>query len=114
MSCKVVGGLFCMALMLTLAAIPAPAQQGRGFDGTWTLKRSVNPNQKECGHRGAQFRIRIKGGVVSAPGGRGSVTPSGAIRFPGMTSYFTGTLQGNVGQGTSTGRCGGPFSARRG
>jgi hypothetical protein len=60
------------------------------------------------------FRIRIKGRVVFAPGGRGSVSPSGAIRFPGTGNYFTGTLRGNQASGTYKGHCQGTFSGRRG
>ncbi len=107
---RVVGASFALAL----AATPGLAQRG-GFDGTWLLKRSFTANEigPGCGPIGVSFRIRIKGSVVTAPGGRGSLSPSGAIRFPGVGNYFTGTLRGNTASGTYTGRCQGTFSGRR-
>jgi hypothetical protein len=116
MSFKVLGPLLGSTLVLVLTAAPAPAQRGGGFDGPWTLKRSFTLNEKGpgCGPSGMDFRIRIKGGVVFAPGGRGSVSPSGAIRFPGVGNYFTGTVRGNSVSGTYRGRCQGTFSGRRG
>jgi hypothetical protein len=113
MSLKAFGRLG-VAVVLLLAADAALAQRG-GFDGTWIMRRSFEANEKGpgCGPIGVDFRIRIRGGVVFAPGGRGSVSPSGAIRFPGTGNYFTGTLRGNSASGTYRGRCTGTFSGRR-
>ena len=103
------------SLFVSALTAPALAQRGGSFDGTWFLKRSFSANEKGpgCGPVGVDFRIRIKGGVVFAPGGKGSASPSGAIRFPGVGNYFTGTLRGNTASGTYTGHCQGTFSGRR-
>jgi hypothetical protein len=113
MTYSALGRLLGLSLTLTLTAAPGLAQGS--FDGTWILKRSfaANANARECGPMGMDFRITIKGSVVSAPGGRGTVSPSGAIRFPGVGNYFTGTVYGNSVTGTYTGRCQGTFSGRR-
>jgi hypothetical protein len=115
MSIRAIGRLLGAALLLALAATPALAQGGSSFDGTWIMRRSFNTNETGpgCSPIGVDFRIRIRGGVVFAPGGRGSVSPSGAIRFPGTGNYFTGTLRGNTASGTFRGRCTGTFSGRR-
>src|SRR5262245_10976056 len=115
MSLKAIGRLLGVAVVLVLAADAALAQRGGGFDGTWIMRRSFEANETGpgCGPIGVDFRIRIRGSVVLAPGGRGSVSPSGAIRFPGTGNYFTGTLRGNAASGTFRGRCTGTFSGRR-
>src|SRR5688500_16267811 len=76
------------ALVLTLA-VPGLAQDS--FDGTWVLRRTFTANGKGagCGPQGVDFRITIRSRVVLAPGGKGSVSPSGQIRFPGTANYFT-------------------------
>lgn len=100
-----------------IAALPPPAARPErekpertGFDGTWTLRRSVTP---QCGARSSVFTIQIRGGTVRAPGGAGSISPSGALRFPGRANSFAGTLRGNSGGGTYSGRCSGTFTASR-
>ena len=114
MSFKSIVRLLGACLVLALAATPGLAQRG-GFDGTWLLKRSFTANEigQGCGPMGSEFRIRIKGRVVTAPGGRGSVSPSGVVRFPGVGNYFTGTLRGNTASGTYKGHCQGTFNGRR-
>jgi uncharacterized caspase-like protein len=100
-----------------IAALPPPAAlperqklERTGFDGTWTLRRSVTP---QCGARGSVFTIRIQGNTVHAPGGGGSISPSGALRVPGRANVFTGTLRGNSGGGTYSGKCSGTFTVSR-
>jgi hypothetical protein len=102
---------YLSCLILCLVALPAQAQSQ--FNGTWTVTRSLNPAQG-CGQQGSVFNIRLLNGVVSSPGGRGSVGVTGSIRFPGDANYFTGQLRGNEGGGTYSGRCTGTFTARRG
>src|SRR5262245_50050838 len=104
------------SLVAAASTSPALAQRGGSFDGTWFLTRSFSANESGpgCGPLGVDFRIRIKGGIIFAPGGKGSASQSGAIRFPGVGNYFTGTLRGNTASGTYTGRCQGTFSGRRG
>ena len=100
-----------------IAALPPPAARPErekpertGFDGTWTLRRSVTP---QCGARGSVFTIRIEGNTVRAPGGAGSIAPSGALRVPGRANVFTGALRGNSGSGTYSGKCSGTFTVSR-
>jgi hypothetical protein len=50
---------------------------------------------------------------VQSPSGTGSISPSGALRVPGKVNMFTGTLRGNSGSGTYSGRCSGTFTASR-
>lgn len=88
---------------------PRPARAGN-FDGTWSLYRSASPN---CHRTGQAFKIGISGSVVHAPGGQGTISPSGAIRFPGKANAFTGTLHGTSGSGTYAGKCTGTFTASR-
>jgi hypothetical protein len=116
MSFRLIVGLLGAGLLPAATAAPGLAQGGGSFDGTWLLRRSFTANEQGpgCGPIGVDFRIRIKGGVVFAPGGRGSVSPSGQIRFPGTGNYFRGTLRGNSASGTYTGRCQGTFTGRRG
>ena len=115
MAVNAIGRLLGASLVVAATAAPVLAQRGSGFDGTWTVTRTFTANEigRGAAPSGAEFRIRIKGGVVSAAGGSGSVSPSGTIRFPGTGNYFRGTLRGNSGSGTYTGRCQGTFSARR-
>jgi uncharacterized caspase-like protein len=102
-----------------VAALPPPAAgtererpaRGGSFDGKWSLYRSASGS---CHPTGQAFTIRIAGGVVHAPGGTGSISPSGAIRFPGRSNAFSGTLRGSSGSGTYSGRCSGTFTATRG
>jgi hypothetical protein len=103
------------SLVVAATAAPALAQGGGSFDGTWFLRRSFTTNEKGpgCGPIGMDFRVRIKGGVVFAPGGRGSVSPSGQIRSPGTGNDFRGTLRGNSASGTYTRHCQGTFTGRR-
>jgi hypothetical protein len=96
-----------------VAALPPPekATRSTGFDGAWTLQRSIT---RECGPKNSHLVIHIRGGVVSGWGGRtGSISPSGAITVPGKVNHFTGTLRGNSGSGTYTGKCAGTFTATR-
>jgi hypothetical protein len=51
--------------------------------------------------------------VVKAPAGTGTISPSGAFTAPGKSNLFTGTLRGNSGSGTYTGKCTGTFTASR-
>lgn len=97
-------------LLLALPAASSAHAQG-AFDGRWSVTRSM---PRECGQRGHVFTIRIKGGSVTAARGTGSVSPSGAISFPGEANNFTGTLSGNSGSGSYTGKCAGTWTARRG
>jgi tRNA A-37 threonylcarbamoyl transferase component Bud32 len=97
------------------AVVPVPKEPAArppvaGFDGAWTFTRSVT---ERCGPQGSVFSVIIAGGVVHGPGGKGSVSPSGQVRFPGKANYFTGTLSANSGRGTYEGRCTGTFTARR-
>ncbi len=89
---------------------PPPKPPVASFDGAWTFTRSIT---ERCGPGGSVFSVIIAGGVVHGPGGKGSVSPSGQVRFPGKANYFTGTLSGNSGRGTYEGRCTGTFTARR-
>ena len=98
------------AVLAAALAIPAHAQSQ--FNGTWTVSRA-NSNTEGCGTGGSVFRIRINNGAVTAPGGHGSVSAAGEIRFPGIANVFTGTLNGSSGSGRFSGRCSGVFSARR-
>jgi uncharacterized caspase-like protein len=98
-----------------VAALPPPAEKPTrsapsGFDGAWTVRRSIS---RECGPNGGTFTIRISGSVVKAPAGTGSISPSGAFTAPGKWNHFTGTLRGNSGSGTYTGKCTGTFTASR-
>jgi hypothetical protein len=113
MSSFFIARLLMGALVLTLA-VPGLAQGS--FDGTWVLRRTFSANGKGagCGPQGVDFRITIRGRVVLAPGGKGSVSPSGQIRFPGTANYFTGTVHGNTVSGTYRGVCTGTFSGSRG
>jgi len=94
------------------AALPPAEKQPRAgnFDGTWTMTRSASPG---CHGQAASFTVRINGSVAIGLGGRGSISPSGAIRVPGSANYFTGTLRGNSGGGTYSGKCTGTFTASR-
>jgi serine/threonine protein kinase len=80
------------------------------FDGSWTFTRSVT---ERCGQNGSVFSLVIAGGVVYAPGGKGTVSPAGEIHFPGAANVFTGTLSGNTGSGRYQGKCIGTFTARK-
>ena len=97
---------------IVAAALAAPAYAQSQFNGTWTVSRA-NSNTEGCGTGGSVFRITVRNGAVTAPGGSGSVSAAGAIRFPGVANVFTGTLNGNSGSGHYSGRCSGVFSARR-
>ena len=95
-----------------VAALP-PAEKpagSAGFDGAWTVTRST---ARDCNSKGATFTIRVRGGVVTGPGGAGSISPSGTFRVPGKSNHFAGTLRGSSGSGTYTGRCTGTFTATR-
>jgi hypothetical protein len=83
---------------------------GGAFDGAW---RAIRSSTAVCGPNGAAFSIRISGTVVYGPGGQGSVSPSGAISFPGSANYFTGRINGSSGSGTYSGKCEGTFTLRR-
>ena len=62
----------CALAAVALSWMAAQAQGKRSsFDGTWSVTRSL---AERCGPRGATFNITIKGGSVSAPGGRGSIS----------------------------------------
>jgi hypothetical protein len=101
------------ALMLgaALAAPLAGSAQAQGqFNGGWHLTRSI---VRDGGEPGSVFNITIRNGVVTGPGGRGSVTAAGRITFPGAANVFTGSLHGNAGSGSYKGRCTGTFNARR-
>ena len=95
-----------------IAALPPAEKQPRtgNFDGIWTMTRSASPG---CHGQSASFVVRINGSVAIGPGGRGSISPSGAIRVPGRANYFSGTLRGNSGSGTYSGKCNGTFTASR-
>jgi uncharacterized caspase-like protein len=99
-----------------VAALPPPAEKptrstAANFDGTWTLIRSVSG---DCGPKGRDMVVRISGSVATGWGGqKGSVSPSGAIAVPGRANHFTGTLRGNSGSGTYTGKCTGTFTMMR-
>lgn len=101
-----------------IAALPPPpvqaAKEGTarsgGFDGVWTVRRSVAPG---CGARSAVFTIRVRGSEVRGPGGFGSISPSGTFRVAGRANAFTGTLRGNSGSGTYSGKCSGTFTASK-
>jgi uncharacterized caspase-like protein len=98
-----------------VAALPPPAEKPTrsapsGFDGAWTVRRSNAPG---CGPNGGTFIIRVSGSVVKGPAGTGTISPSGAFTAPGKWNHFTGTLRGNSGSGTYTGKCTGTFTASR-
>jgi hypothetical protein len=80
------------------------------FDGVWTLVRS---SSEKCPARNATFTIRISNGIVTGPGGKGSITPAGKIWVPGQSNNFSGVLSGTTGSGTYAGRCTGTFTAHR-
>ena len=80
------------------------------YDGAWTFTRTIS---ERCGPGGSIFTVIVTNGVVHAPGGKGSVSPSGQVKFPGKSNYFTGTLSERTGRGTFGGRCTGTFTARR-
>jgi hypothetical protein len=88
---------------------------GSNFDGTWSYV-GVGTN---CQGTGSGV-FTVSGGRVALAGGRGSVTPNGAIRSTavgndGVTVNATGKLLGNLGGGTymRTDGCGGRWSATR-
>jgi len=97
-----------------VAALPPAEKPARsaatGFDGVWTVTRSTAPG---CGPKGGTFTIRVSGSVVKGPAGTGSISPSGAFTAPGKSNHFTGTLRGNSGSGTYTGKCTGTFTVSR-
>ena len=104
----------CVRLSLCLLAVgtllmAAPAQAQSQFNGRWTVVRS---NDRGC-VTGGVFTIRIKDGVVRGPGGRGSVSASGRIDFPGEANHFSGTLRDRTGSGTYVGKCSGTFTTTR-
>jgi serine/threonine protein kinase len=80
------------------------------FDGTWTFVRSITD---KCGQNGSIFSVVIANNIVHGPGGKGSVSASGEVRFPGKANVFAGKLTADRGSGTYTGRCQGTFTARR-
>jgi uncharacterized caspase-like protein len=96
-----------------VATLPPPAEKPArpgNFDGTWLLTRSIT---HECGADNTLV-VRISGSVVIGHGGRtGSISPSGTIQVPGNVNNFTGTLRGNSGSGTYTGKCTGTFTMSR-
>jgi hypothetical protein len=99
-----------------VAALPPPAEKparsaATGFDGAWTLQRSI---ANECGPNQSSLVIHIHGGVVTGWAGRtGAISPSGRFTAPGKVHVFTGRLRGNSGSGTYTGMCTGTFTALR-
>jgi hypothetical protein len=95
---------------LLCAALGFSAQAQTQFNGGWRVTRSI---VRDCGEPGSVFNITIRNGVVTAPGGRGSVNAAGRITFPGVANVFTGHLKGNAGSGSYKGRCTGTFTARR-
>jgi hypothetical protein len=98
------------AIVAPVAKEPPPKPSVASFDGAWTFARSTT---ERCGSNGSVFSVVIAGGLVHGPGGKGSVSPSGQVKFPGKANYFTGTLSGSSGRGTYEGRCTGTFTARR-
>lgn len=89
---------------------PQGATSSGAFDGVWNFDRSVT---LECGVKGSHFVVRVQGGAAYGPGGRGTVSPDGAIYVPGRANSFSGRLRGNSGSGTYSGRCSGTFTASR-
>ncbi len=100
--------LIALAACAFFGALPALAQ-GK-FDGKWTVTRA---QATDCQWRGAVFGITVRGGSVSAPGGKGSVSSSGHIDFPGFANRFTGELSGTSGSGSYSGKCSGVWAARK-
>lgn len=92
-----------------VASLPTAPPPGR-FDGTWTFTRSITAR---CGANSAVFTVRILGGVVTGPGGRGRLSDSGDVYVPGSANNFRGKLNGNSGSGSYSGRCEGTFTAQR-
>ena len=80
------------------------------FDGLWIFKRS---STTVCGSQGSEFPVRINRGVVTGPGGKGTISTSGKIFVPGKGNSFSGVLKGNSGSGTYQGLCQGTFVAER-
>jgi hypothetical protein len=81
-----------------------------GFSGVWIFTRS---SSERCPAKYSVFTVTIANGIVRGPGGKGSITPTGAIWVPGQGNTFSGTLTANAGRGTYRGRCTGTFTARR-
>jgi hypothetical protein len=107
-----------------VAALP-PAEkrsvQGQ-FDGRWTLSGQGTG----CARSTWSFAFSVANGFISGrmPFGplRGSVGPSGRIRFThpssggDLTNHYSGTLAGTSGSGTlqvAGGTCVGTFTVRR-
>jgi hypothetical protein len=87
-----------------VAALPRiewPTGQS-AFNGSWTFVRS---SSEKCPARNATFTLKISNGIVTGPGGKGSITPTGKIWVPGRGNNFSGILSGTTGSGTYTGRC---------
>lgn len=88
---------------------------GGNFDGTWAYV-GIGTNCQGTG----SGTIQISGGRVIAPGGSGTVAPSGAYHSSGVGSdgirlTANGRLSGNSGSGTyvRSDGCGGRWSATR-
>lgn len=92
-----------------VASLPPTPPRGP-FDGIWTFTRTITA---ACGAKGATFTVRIQGGIVTGPGGRGSLSASGDIYVPGSANSFRGKLKDDSGSGSYSGRCEGTFTARR-
>jgi hypothetical protein len=90
--------------------VPSPSLPSGLFDGTWTFTRSIASG---CAAVGSTFSVRIQGGVVTGPGGKGRLSPTGEIFVPGNSNTFRGKLQGDTGSGVFSGSCTGTFTARR-
>ena len=94
-----------------VAALTPPVDPAaHAFDGLWIFKRS---STAVCGPNHAEFPVRINRGVVTGPGGKGTISPSGKIWVPGKGNNFSGMLKGNSGSGTYEGLCQGTFVAER-
>jgi hypothetical protein len=94
-----------------LAALPNITKPSTlGYDGVWIFTRSTS---ERCTAKNSVFTVTIANGIVRGPGGKGSITPTGAIWVPGVANTFSGTLTANAGRGTYRGRCTGTFTARR-
>jgi uncharacterized caspase-like protein len=95
-----------------VAALPSnnDAEINR-FDGVWIFTRSAEPG---CSQQNRVFPVYIEKGIVTGPTGKkGTLSTAGKISVSGKSNDFSGTLHGNAGSGTYTGRCTGTFTAKR-
>jgi uncharacterized caspase-like protein len=107
------------AKVAALPKLSSPAPAGDTFDGIWLIThRSTN-----CRIKYNRYPIIISQNQVSTKGGaRGHVTPTGNIRWTGLSRArdiridWRGTLRGSSGTGSyaaRNGKCDGTFSATR-